>query len=71
LDNTPSSGVFEGPFQDELRSVLAPDGIFELHEFALSPDGQQQTETIWRGQPNADQTGILKGTKTVTVIGTG
>jgi RHS repeat-associated protein len=61
----------DGPFKDELKSVFYPDGTIELHAFEISVDGQRRTATVYKGQSNTDQTGVVKGTKTVTVIGIG
>lgn len=61
----------DGPFADELKRLFNADGTVELHEFEISANGRQRTETVYRGQPNADRTGVIKGTKTVTVTGIG
>ena len=61
----------DGPFANELKSVSYPDGTVDLYQYEISGDNQRLTTTIYRGGPNADRNGIVKGTKTVTVIGLG
>jgi RHS repeat-associated protein len=48
-----------------LKSLKRPDGTMDLHEYAFTAN--QRTETLWSGAPNGTETGIVSGTKAVTV----
>ena len=57
-----------GPFEGKTQSVARPDGtmIVYSYEYAASGDGSNLVTTVSTGQPNADGTEIVNGTRTVT-----
>jgi YD repeat-containing protein len=59
-----------GLFSNEVQSIKRPDGTMQFFEYTTNSTGTMRTNTVYRGQPNAQQTAIVNGTKTVTVLGT-
>src|SRR6185369_14521966 len=58
-----------GSFAGQLQSVQHTDGTAEIYLY--STNATQKTTTVLSGVPDMNGTGIVAGTKTVTVTGTG
>lgn len=54
-----------GPFEGRVQSILRPDGTLTFYDYSQS--GSQITTTVKTGQPNADNSDVVNGTKTVTL----
>jgi hypothetical protein len=57
-----------GTFGDEVQSIKRPDGTMDFYEYATNAEGIRRTNTVYSGQPSAQQTAIINGTKTVTIL---
>ena len=56
-----------GSFAGLVAKELAPDGTMTFYEYGTN--STTRTNIVWHGQPNTNQTTIVDGTRTVTLLG--
>jgi RHS repeat-associated protein len=59
-----------GPYTGKISSIKNPDGTLRLFDYATNSAGTLRTNSVFEGAPNATDTAVTNGTKTVTVVGT-
>ncbi len=58
----------DGKHQGELARIKHPDGTMSFYDYATNTETGEKTRTVRRGVPNGNESDVIDGTETITVI---